>query len=667
MTLEPEMASDMSAPVSPISTHYDHPPQFTNSITSPDPHNVAAKATARHEQAPRIGGAVLDIIWAMTCLSLPMLVLTAIFIGLVYGYEVSNNDSSSDLLGASISFPSGSAYYVDYSATRLLTISSWTSTVASFTTTFVMVLVSYPLAKSFCKKSASGVVDALPTTYQLNLIIGLISGGWGPLWQWLQYFFWKGRAKQPGLLWFALLSMLGGTALSLAILGADTWLHVVTTSVDVDIILPRASQATASYGRTLSLPCYNSTFEVGDLEQCIGKLSPPDQYIFYNASEASQTVMNLSTDNVALSATIDGQNFAYLTSARRTQNLDYQADTFAMSTTCTPASTLCALTQESICLDETGCLLGQHQKSLAMTYQCGANLTGNINNNTGFATDTTDGSSFGSSSNIGFFIQTFRKPNFSDPIGTASGQTETPNPFYFAVGAAVSTSAALTNDPEMISDDLFFNKAFIFDCTTTIYELSYASVGGSVSGGNYTKANATLSNNVGWTIYHAQALTHNTLESAIISGAQQTSTSQDFGDFFAREFSKGMISMTSAITDPKTNTAEQTRETKLVTHLPKVPFFFLIVLNLLFAVLGIVLAAIALASHPRRTRNLQARLSTAGLVAALLEPSATSTCKKGTGIESVFAEYYNRGQPAETGRVMLVDSVTDNGVFEKLR
>jgi hypothetical protein len=162
-------------------------------------------------QVQSIGGSTLDIVWALTCLSLPMLVLTAIFLGLVYGYEISSNpDASTDLLGRISSISDGSAYYVDYSATRLATVSSWTSTAISFTTTFIMVLVSYPLAKNFMRRSKSGVIDSLPTAYQFNLIIGLLQGGLGPLWEWFRYSVWKGRSKQTGLLWIALVTAVGG-------------------------------------------------------------------------------------------------------------------------------------------------------------------------------------------------------------------------------------------------------------------------------------------------------------------------------------------------------------------------------------------------------------------------------------------------------------------------
>lgn len=415
--------------------------------------------------------------------------------------------------------------------------------------------------------------------------------------------------------------------------------------------------------------CYNQTYTPGDINQCIGGLQLPSQIHFDTASEATRTAMNLSTLNAALSCNIDGKNFAYLTAAQRSPNLDFQARTFALSTTCAPASTACDLHQIQYCGMSSGCSLGLVQMTLGMPYNCSKNLYGDLDNGTGSAFDSTTGSSFNTVSNIGFFLQMFRKQNFVDPIGAVSGQEETPNPFYFAYGGTVSASDSLAAEPEAVQSDLLFNSAFIFNCTATVYELDYTSINGTVSAGNYTKANATLTNNVGWTLLNARALTRNNLESAFISGAQETNTTAEFANFFAQEFSRSTISTLAGITADQTNAAEQVRETRLVTRLPKAPFFTLIVLNLLFALLGIILAIVALMSQPRKTRNMQARLSVAGLVAAMLEANTAPRSSGTRGIESMFAEYHNDSRGTQDpSRVMLVNDTNGSGnrVFEKV-
>jgi hypothetical protein len=187
---------------------------FTSTVGMPGSSASTKTANVKHDNGThRIGGAIGDISWALICLSLPMLVLSAILIGLVYGYKISNNaSSSSDILGVRQQQDS-SAYYIDYSATRLATVSSWTSTAVSFTTSFIMVLAAYPIAKSYLVTSQRQNVNALPTSYQLSLIIGLLAGGLGPIWSWFLYFVRRKRTKHTKLLWLATLSVLSGLAM----------------------------------------------------------------------------------------------------------------------------------------------------------------------------------------------------------------------------------------------------------------------------------------------------------------------------------------------------------------------------------------------------------------------------------------------------------------------
>ncbi len=169
-----------------LSQETDGPAQRNSSARAPSPKQeksiTHSPASTHYHQ---VEGALGDILWALICVSVPMLILTAVFTGLVYTYEVSNRPGvDSNLLSTRSSLDSD-VYYIDYSATRLITVSSWTSTVTSFTSTCIMTLVSYPLAKSYLRRSQSGPTDGLPTTYQLRLIVGLVSGGFGALFSWL--------------------------------------------------------------------------------------------------------------------------------------------------------------------------------------------------------------------------------------------------------------------------------------------------------------------------------------------------------------------------------------------------------------------------------------------------------------------------------------------------
>lgn len=156
----------------------------------------------------KIKGALSDITLAAVAISLPMLLLSAVLLGLVMYYNISRTlDNLSPLLGPGDAYDN-SAYYVNFSATRLITVSSWASTATSFISSFFMVLISYPLARTYLLHSKSERFDRLPTPYQLKLVTSLLGGGLGALWSWAVYCCWGKRARQAPLLRWTAFSLL---------------------------------------------------------------------------------------------------------------------------------------------------------------------------------------------------------------------------------------------------------------------------------------------------------------------------------------------------------------------------------------------------------------------------------------------------------------------------
>ena len=131
-----------------------------------------------------------DILIAGLVVSVPMALLTAILLGLIFTHRVSQSNSVIAVSGNSQS--SSSAYLVDFGATRLLTIASLTSSVAPFLPGFIMTLLSFPAAK----KVLAGDSKNLPTPYQLGLYLQLLTAGLGSLYQWIKYKKWGRLEKQ---------------------------------------------------------------------------------------------------------------------------------------------------------------------------------------------------------------------------------------------------------------------------------------------------------------------------------------------------------------------------------------------------------------------------------------------------------------------------------------
>jgi hypothetical protein len=92
---------------------------------------------------------------------------------------------------------------------------------------------------------------------------------------------------------------------------------------------------------------------------------------------------------------------------------------------------------------------------------------------------------------------------------------------------------------------------------------------------------------------------------------------------------------------PSLNNQEQTRRTVLAARVPKIPLYFLIGLNVVYAIFGCILAAIAVSSLPRETNDVRERLSYAGLVAYCFEGARAKGAvdKK----REMFAEHDGRG------------------------
>lgn len=119
-------------------------------------------------------------------LIIPMLLLPTILLGLIYHYKVaSRNDTlpGLDLPGGAVE---NGIIFVDYSATRLIFIASWSSSLASILAGSFLALVSFTASQSLRPNSID--VRSNPTPYQLALILTMLSAsGFGALWQWLRY------------------------------------------------------------------------------------------------------------------------------------------------------------------------------------------------------------------------------------------------------------------------------------------------------------------------------------------------------------------------------------------------------------------------------------------------------------------------------------------------
>ncbi len=146
------------------------------------------------DQNLHIGDARTEIVLACAVIAVPMLFLSAILLGLILYYNVQQPLTVSDTLSfAQAAESDDTAFYVDFSATRLITVASWTSSVAPVLPTFFMSLLSYSTAQSIMRASADGRYSKLPTPYQLSLLLSILGAEIGSLWQYTRYRRWRRR------------------------------------------------------------------------------------------------------------------------------------------------------------------------------------------------------------------------------------------------------------------------------------------------------------------------------------------------------------------------------------------------------------------------------------------------------------------------------------------
>jgi hypothetical protein len=360
-------------------------------------------------------------------------------------------------------------------------------------------------------------------------------------------------------------------------------------------------------GRGLSSSCldwYNSNITGVLGGPCSLSVAATNIFLM-GSNEAYKTVNNISTSNRVDTVTF-GSTYALLVDSDPPNDIDFSATTFAVSTQCTPISHECGLNAAY---------------GASTPFDCP-----NIN----FKGDVTSGSEW----ILNFFNTSEAKYNAT--VSMAS------NPYYWALASLIDGSypIASSKDPDVVTP-VHGGLATVLFCNTTVYDATY-----SQSNGTITKIVATVSNDTLGAIFsgpinpHAGHFGANQLENGMHLAAF-SNTSQDLATAFANIFSQVTVGFASGVTSPRKNSEEQARNNLLVASVPKAPLYTLVILNLLYALLGVVLAVIALSLPGRGLKDVQAKLTTTGLAAEGFERSRLG--RPAVRVEELFEEWDGNG------------------------
>lgn len=158
--------------------------------------STAATDGPTSDRPKTMSGKFTNILIAFTVTTVPMVLLPAILLHLVFAYRLTQNVTASLDLQTStdVEQSTSTAYYVNFSSTTFVFIASLMSTLASTLVASLMVLYSYPIVSKIVKNSENDGSADLPTPFQLGLLVQLSKGGLGSVWSWAKYSFgWNGK------------------------------------------------------------------------------------------------------------------------------------------------------------------------------------------------------------------------------------------------------------------------------------------------------------------------------------------------------------------------------------------------------------------------------------------------------------------------------------------
>ncbi|KAK0127663.1 hypothetical protein ONS96_007184 [Cadophora gregata f. sp. sojae] len=561
--------------------------------------------------ASRMRGRTGDILFAFSLMTIPMSIFSALLLGLIFYFKVTPNDSASP--DFRLGQPSqDSVIYVDISATTLTTVASWSSTIAPILVGCAITLISYPVAKQILRAGQSGKTDRLPTPFQLSLMLKMItSGSPRALWNWWQYIWgWRGKKESQGRPMRLMTSVLIlALFLSILVFAADTWFHFTTKTINLTQFYPVTSALNTSVGLIPTCIDVNETTSLG----CTADRAAANWFLM-NGLDALSVMTNISTTMRINTLSSANDIFTYVGNPPKSalNPVDYMSHTWGITTKCAPVTTQCVDPER---------IAGSH-----FPYKCPFAMEGIMN------TDSNTAS-----------INQYKMNYFTNSTGESNStlSTNLANPYYFATIAAVNQNfghgpAFTAGDPEVLSTVHGADIIGLF-CNTTVYDVEYTSINGTVTRFNATPANSTLTNIIQGSQQYTKVGDPSLIQGAS-TGALLSTSAQGIADYFALTYSQIALGVATAAFTPQPAIQAQRRENMLVAKVPIAPLACLLIANLSLALLGIILVVIAAIAAKGETREVQARLSVVGLVAAHFEGRRAER-----GVEKVEDLFEERG------------------------
>ena len=291
-----------------------------------------------------------SLFWPLVIIIIPITLLSAALLGMICGYRV-NSDDSLFPNSTAVDEHSGRRSYVlvKYSATRLVFVASFLSSLAPILASSIMTLWSLPIAERMRIASIKSQYSALPTPYQLSLVVGITLASYERLWQYFLYAFGKSPSKIAPVLNQAAIMLSIAVVLAVAVCISDSALHYYTETIPFDQISVHL-QPNHLFGRGLSERCLNfnrtknynfpcSYDPIGENPDAFAELYE-DFLIQHNQSISSAV-------RIVKDSRLSQGDLAILNPSTPSlpPDVDYRAETIGVSSQCHPITTQCDMRQ----------------------------------------------------------------------------------------------------------------------------------------------------------------------------------------------------------------------------------------------------------------------------------------------------------------------------------
>jgi hypothetical protein len=178
-----------------------------------DNHELSTFRSADYEALPEddrapssglkrhISGRQREITCHVLILCVPMLVFSTVLLYFVLFHSVTHDvtglaDNGELMLASDHNEPG--VYFVNVSATRLIFIASWSSSLAPLLVTSMATLWSYRIPREMAQQSRASTHGRLPTPFQLGLTLSMLTGSvLTSLYKWGSYSWTTKKSKQP--------------------------------------------------------------------------------------------------------------------------------------------------------------------------------------------------------------------------------------------------------------------------------------------------------------------------------------------------------------------------------------------------------------------------------------------------------------------------------------